>query len=47
MGRKEHRFKINISFNDFLKKTVNNANSKVISKKEKDTIITKEKKFLS
>ena len=42
MGRKEHKFKINMSFNDLLRKTVNDADAKVISKKDKDIIITKE-----
>ena len=42
MGRKEHKYKINLSFNDLIRKTVQDADSKVISRKDKDTIITKE-----
>ena len=41
MGRKEHKCKIPMSFNDLLRKTIGNADAKVKAEVDKDIITIK------
>ena len=46
MARKEIRYKINVSFNDFIKKVIEDADSKIKSFNDKDIVIAKDKEGL-
>ena len=45
MVKKEQKFKVNMSFNDLIKKTLSDSDTKVISEKDKEVIITKKTKL--
>ena len=45
MAEKEKKFKVNMSFNDLIKKTLSDAESKVTKKKDKEIIELKNKKI--
>ena len=46
MAKKEQKFKINLSINDFINKVINDVDSEVIVKKREEIVISKGKKTI-